>query len=172
MPKITTILVSLMVLLNIVAAGVIYSFISKNIELYINPRAVLPLGSGEVIGYSHTIPQGGVIRIKRMVIDEPAGCPVVIRRYLAPVKNLSSEFLIWEGTRISADRVGKFLLEFETPVPRTFPEGDYRYYSKLEYYCTWVQKVFGPAKFTNQPVLIKIVKDPHPAQDEKGLDIP
>jgi hypothetical protein len=147
---------SALLLLYLITGAAVYFLVSTNYEVYRNPRSAVPLGSAEVVNYSTTVSQGDYIQAKRRIIDEPDNCNIHVRRYLSPTNNLNIEFLMLEEVRPSYKGVNN-VKEYRTHVPENFPTGTYIYYAKLEYYCTWVQKIFGPGRFTNQPVLIKVV---------------
>jgi len=146
---------SALLLLYLITGAAVYFLVSTNYEVYRNPRLAVPLGSAEVVGYSPTVVQGGYIEAKRRIIDEPDNCTIHVKRYLSPTNNLNLEFLMLEQVRKSYQGVNN-VKEYKTHVPENFPTGTYIYYARLEYYCTWVQKIFGPGKFTNQPVLIRV----------------
>ena len=162
-----------LILLYVIVASTVYFIVSSNYDVYRNPRNSLPLGSAEVVGYTSVVPQGGTIHAHRRIIDEPDGCSIHVRRYLSPTNNSNLAFLVAEEIRQSfPNKDNKKVQDFTTHVPDTFPVGNYVYFAKLEYYCTWVQKIFGPGTFTNQPVLVRIVpagQDPKEYVKEEAI---
>jgi lipopolysaccharide biosynthesis regulator YciM len=148
-------LIALLTFSYCITALVIYLyFVTSNI--YKVPRAVLPFGTAEALNYTSVVKQGETLHTLRRILGEPKGCTVHIKRYLSPINNTRLELLIYDIIRITEGQEDA-QIDFLTPIPSSTAPGEYMFYAKVEYYCSYLQNLLGPATLTNQPILIKIV---------------
>jgi hypothetical protein len=147
----TRILATTLVLGYIVFASFVFVKFVQKIDTF-HPEAVK--SAGVVLSYSHIVPQGGSINIKRKPAQHTKGCTVYTQRFLAPTGNPSLEILTSEEL-VTFDKDVDYV-EFNFTIPNSIAPGDYIYRSQVNYYCNWYERLFGPVEYSNKPVIIKI----------------
>ena len=113
------------------------------------------LSQGTVLDYSQIVKQGEQIYIKRKPAQDTKGCIVYTERFLAPLGKPDLETLASE--ELVTFEKSEQEVEFKWKIPDTIAPGDYIYWSRVSYYCSITEKLFGPKIYDNKKVIIKIV---------------